>query len=73
VTERRTGARARAAAGAGGASGGSPGPRRGPPGSGPDERSWGRFQAGVFEDPTTRFMRLAPATLRARDLSYVPG
>ena len=40
---------------------------------GPDERSWGRFQSGVFEDPTTRFMRLAPATLRARDLSYVPG
>jgi len=37
---------------------------------GPDERSWGRFQTGVFEDPTTCFVRLAPATLRARDLSF---
>jgi nitroimidazol reductase NimA-like FMN-containing flavoprotein (pyridoxamine 5'-phosphate oxidase superfamily) len=37
---------------------------------GPDERSWGRFQTGVFEDPTTRFVRLAPTTLRARDLSF---
>lgn len=40
---------------------------------GPDERSWGRFARGVFEDPTTRFVRLAPVTLRARDLSYAPA
>jgi len=40
---------------------------------GPDERSWGRFADGVFRDPSTRFVRLAPTTLRARDLSYDPG
>jgi len=40
---------------------------------GPDERSWGRFRHGVFEDATTRFMRLSPARLRARDLSYDPA
>ncbi len=40
---------------------------------GPDERHWGRFAEGVFRDPTTRFLRLAPATLRARDLSFSPG
>ena len=40
---------------------------------GPDERAWGRFQEGVFRDPTTRFVRLAPTSLRARDLSYSPA
>lgn len=37
---------------------------------GPDERHWRRFQGGVFDDPSTRFVALEPATLRARDLSY---
>ena len=37
---------------------------------GPDERSWGRFGESVFRDPSTRFVRLEPETLRARDLSY---
>lgn len=37
---------------------------------GPDERSWGRFQGGVFDDPTTRFVVLKPTALLARDLSY---
>jgi len=37
---------------------------------GPDERHWRRFRGGVFDDPTTRFVRLEPSTLRARDLSY---
>lgn len=37
---------------------------------GPDESHWGRFAESVFHDPTTRFLRLAPTTLRARDLSY---
>lgn len=37
---------------------------------GPDERGWRRFRAGVFDDPTTRFVVLDPMTLRARDLSY---
>ncbi len=40
---------------------------------GPDERYWGRFADGVFHDPTTRIVRLSPATLRARDLSYKPA
>jgi len=35
-----------------------------------DEHHWSRFQAGVFDDPTTRFVVLEPATLRARDLSF---
>jgi nitroimidazol reductase NimA-like FMN-containing flavoprotein (pyridoxamine 5'-phosphate oxidase superfamily) len=36
-----------------------------------DERLWDeRFTAGTFEDAATRFARLAPATLRARDLSF---
>ena len=39
---------------------------------GPDERRWGRFADGVFHDASTRFVRLAPTTLRARDLSYSP-
>lgn len=37
---------------------------------GPDERHWRRFQGGVFDDPTTRFVVLEPIVLRARDLSY---
>ncbi len=37
---------------------------------GPNERHWRRFQGDVFDDPTTRFVVLAPAALRARDLSY---
>lgn len=40
---------------------------------GPDERAWGRFREGVFDDPSTRFLRLAPASLRAKDLSYSPA
>lgn len=40
---------------------------------GPDERAWGRFRAAVFDDPSTRFLRLAPASLRAKDLSYSPA
>lgn len=38
-----------------------------------DERAWGRFRAAVFGDPSTRFLRLAPASLRAKDLSYSPA
>ncbi|HYY32652.1 MAG TPA: pyridoxamine 5'-phosphate oxidase family protein [Gaiellaceae bacterium] len=38
---------------------------------GPDESSWEqRFTTGTFEDPSTRFARLAPQALRARDLSF---
>ncbi|MDQ3676962.1 MAG: pyridoxamine 5'-phosphate oxidase family protein [Actinomycetota bacterium] len=37
---------------------------------GRDERSWGRFGDSVFRDPSTRFVRLVPQTLRARELSY---
>lgn len=37
---------------------------------GPDERHWRRFESGVFDDPTTRFVLLKPTALRARDLSY---
>jgi len=40
---------------------------------GSDERHWGRFADGVFNDPSTRFCRLAPTSLRARDLSYTPA
>lgn len=40
---------------------------------GPDERHWGRFRTGVFEDPTTRSVVLEPTMLRARDLSYSPA
>lgn len=41
---------------------------------GPDEELWDeRFTSGTFEDPSTRFARLAPATLRARDLSFAVG
>ena len=41
---------------------------------GPDERLWNeRFLTGTFEDPSTRFTRLSPATLRARDLSFGMG
>lgn len=37
---------------------------------GPDEGSWGRFRDSVFDDASTRFVRLAPESIRARDLSY---
>jgi len=37
---------------------------------GSDEGHWGRFQGGVFEDPTTRFVVLEPTTIRGRDLSF---
>lgn len=37
---------------------------------GPDERHWGRFVDGALNDPTTRFVRLEPLTLSAKDLSY---
>jgi nitroimidazol reductase NimA-like FMN-containing flavoprotein (pyridoxamine 5'-phosphate oxidase superfamily) len=37
---------------------------------GPDERHWRRFRCGVFTDPTTRFVRLEPTSLVARDLSF---
>lgn len=37
---------------------------------GPDESDWRRFQGEVFDDPTSRFVALAPTVLRARDLSY---
>jgi len=40
---------------------------------GADERRWSRFADGVFHNPSSRFLRLAPATLRARDLSYEPA
>jgi len=40
---------------------------------GADERRWSRFADGVFHDPSTRFLRLAPTSLRARDLSYSPA
>lgn len=40
---------------------------------GPDERHWGRFADGVFSNRTTRFVRLVPAVLRARDLSFEPS
>jgi nitroimidazol reductase NimA-like FMN-containing flavoprotein (pyridoxamine 5'-phosphate oxidase superfamily) len=40
---------------------------------GPDEASWGpRFLSGTFEDSTVRFVRLAPVSLRGRDLSFRP-
>jgi hypothetical protein len=44
--------------------------RRGRRYLGPDEGRWRRFQGEVFDDPTTRFVALTPAALRARDLSY---
>ena len=39
---------------------------------GPDEGAWDheRFVGGTFENPSTRFVRLTPVALRARDLSY---
>lgn len=37
---------------------------------GPDERHWSRFSDGVLHEPSTRFVRLSPTTLSARDLSY---
>ena len=40
---------------------------------GEDESHWGRFADGVFHDPSTRFVRLTPTTLRARDLSFEPA
>ncbi|MDP9189292.1 MAG: pyridoxamine 5'-phosphate oxidase family protein [Actinomycetota bacterium] len=40
---------------------------------GPDERDWGRFKEEVFDDPSTRFARLVPERLRAKDLSFSPA
>jgi hypothetical protein len=38
---------------------------------GADESRWPeRFKSGTFHDPTTRLIRLEPARVRARDLSY---
>ena len=39
---------------------------------GPDESAWDRerFQIDTFANDSTRFIRLAPEQLRARDLSY---
>jgi hypothetical protein len=37
---------------------------------GPDRARWGRFATDVFEDPSSRFVRLAPSRLWARDLSW---
>jgi Pyridoxamine 5'-phosphate oxidase len=37
---------------------------------GPDESHWGRFRAGVFDDESTRFVAVSPASLVARNLSY---
>ena len=38
---------------------------------GADDSSWPqRFKQGAFDDPATRLIRLEPARLRARDLSY---
>ena len=37
---------------------------------GPDQRHWRRFEDGVFNDPSTRFVVLEPTSLRASDLSY---
>jgi hypothetical protein len=37
---------------------------------GPDRGRWGRFQRGVFEDPSSRFVLLEPEWLWARDLSW---
>lgn len=39
---------------------------------GPDEGLWDkRFTTGTFEEPSTRFARLAPTALRARELSFM--
>jgi hypothetical protein len=41
---------------------------------GPEKELWDeRFRSGTFEDPSTRFVRLTPATVRARDLSFTAG
>ncbi len=40
---------------------------------GSDEGSWGEFRETVFEDDSTRFVRLVPERLRANDLSYTPA
>jgi nitroimidazol reductase NimA-like FMN-containing flavoprotein (pyridoxamine 5'-phosphate oxidase superfamily) len=38
---------------------------------GPNQDLWdARFTTGTFEDALTRFVRLAPVALRARDLSF---
>jgi nitroimidazol reductase NimA-like FMN-containing flavoprotein (pyridoxamine 5'-phosphate oxidase superfamily) len=38
---------------------------------GPDEAAWDpRFLEGTFEEPGIAFVRLAPRTLRGRDLSF---
>ena len=40
---------------------------------GADERAWGRFADSMFHEASTRFVRLRPTMLRARDLSYSPA
>jgi hypothetical protein len=41
---------------------------------GTDREKWEpRFQAGVVGDEATRFVRLEPARLVARDLSFAPA
>ncbi|MBA3328153.1 MAG: pyridoxamine 5'-phosphate oxidase family protein [Solirubrobacterales bacterium] len=40
---------------------------------GAHEGRWDRFEHGVFDDPSTRFVRVVPVALRARDLSYEPA
>jgi nitroimidazol reductase NimA-like FMN-containing flavoprotein (pyridoxamine 5'-phosphate oxidase superfamily) len=41
---------------------------------GPDEAAWNRrFVAGTFGDPSVRLVRVAPRSLRARDLSFRPA
>jgi hypothetical protein len=37
---------------------------------GSDERHWGRFRTGVFDNPSSRFIVLDPGLLTARDLSF---
>jgi nitroimidazol reductase NimA-like FMN-containing flavoprotein (pyridoxamine 5'-phosphate oxidase superfamily) len=38
---------------------------------GPDKELWDEgFTSGTFGDPSTRFVRLAPTAIRARDLSF---
>jgi hypothetical protein len=37
---------------------------------GSDERHWGRFRTGVFDNPTSRFVVLDPSVLTAGDLSF---
>jgi hypothetical protein len=37
---------------------------------GSDERHWGRFRTGVFDNPTSRFVVPDPNMVTARDLSF---